>query len=102
MKKQDQVAQEGQIDGVGIGSQANAPAFSRPIRARYDAPGRFEVDRCHRSATVPTCCAFDRMIACCYRIGMSRTPSGSHRSTSNLAKTGLPAAALEQAVTFVY
>src|SRR5581483_1632694 len=33
---------------------------------------------------------------------MSRTPSGSHRSTPNLARTGLPDGALDQAVTFVY
>jgi len=33
---------------------------------------------------------------------MSRTPSGKHRSVPNLTKTGLPAEALDQAVTFVY
>lgn len=33
---------------------------------------------------------------------MSRTPSGSYRSTPSLANTGLPNGALDQAVTFVY
>jgi hypothetical protein len=33
---------------------------------------------------------------------MSRTPSGLHRSTLNLTKTGLPAQTLDQAITFVY